>query len=291
MTIIENSYLKVAIRSQGGELTSIYNKAAGIEHLWQGDPSIWGWHAPNLFPVVGGLINNELHVDGQAYPMQRHGFIRPSELKLGSETTKQHALFSLPYSDHTLSAYPFKFNYQIIYDLIDNALRVTYKVVNLDNKPIWFSVGGHPAFNIPFSSAEGSAYEDYYLEFETGEKLDTHMLSADGFFTGETKPVPLDGPKLHLTRHLFDEDALVFKKLNSRQVTIKSDKHEHTLSVEFPHFNYLGIWAKPCADFVCIEPWLGCADSTSGPTDITQKEGIQKLVPGHVFEAAFYVSI
>ncbi|NCD71477.1 aldose 1-epimerase family protein [Mucilaginibacter agri] len=291
MTVIENEFLKVAIRSQGAELTSIYNKAAGIEHLWQADPKIWGWHAPNLFPVVGGLINNELIVDGKAYPMQRHGFTRPSEFKLSSETTKHHALFSLHYSDATLAAYPYKFNFHIIYDLIDNALRVTYKVINLDSKTIYFSVGGHPAFNVPFGKTEGETYEDYYLEFETGEKLDTHMLSAEGFFNGETKPVPLDGDKLHLTRHLFDADALVFKKLNSRQINIKSTKSDYSLSVEFPHFNYLGIWAKPGADFVCIEPWLGCADSTTGPVDITQKEAIQKLVPGHVFEVSFYVSV
>ena len=111
------------------------------------------------------------------------------------------------------------------------------------------------------------------------------------FFTGETRHVPLDGPKLHLTRHLFDEDALVFKKLNSRQVTIKSAKHEHTLSVEFPHFNYLGIWSKGGGDFVCIEPWLGCADSVGKHVDISGKEDIQQLKQGHVFEAAFFISI
>lgn len=288
MPVIENEYLKVNIRSQGAELTSVYNKQTGTEHLWQADPKIWGWHAPNLFPVVGGLINNQLLVDGKTYPMQRHGFIRPTELKL-VEGTKAHALFSLPYSEHTLSAYPYKFSYQIIYDLIDNALRVTYKVINLDQQAIYFSVGGHPAFNVPFNG-QGS-YQDYYLEFETPETLHTHMLSADGFFTGETRPVALDGNKLHLNHDLFKDDALVFKNLKSRMVTIKSTTHDQALSVEFPHFNYLGIWAKPGADFVCIEPWLGCADTADQPKDIKQKEAIQKLEYGHVFEAAFYISI
>ncbi|WDF54581.1 aldose 1-epimerase family protein [Mucilaginibacter sp. KACC 22063] len=288
MTVIENEFLKVSIRSQGAEMVSVYNKQAGIEHLWQADPKIWGWHAPNLFPVVGGLIDNQLHVDGKSYPMQRHGFTRPSEFKL-SEATRTHALFSLPYSENTLSAYPYKFNFQIIYDLIDNALRVTYKVINHDQQPIYFSVGGHPAFNVPFNG-EGN-YQDYYLEFETTENLHTHMLSADGFFTGETRPVALDGNKLHLNHDLFKDDALVFKDLKSRMVTIKSDKHPATLSVEFPHFNYLGIWAKPGADFVCIEPWLGCADTEGKPVDIKEKEAIQKLVYGHVFEAAYYISI
>lgn len=288
MTFIENEYLKVGIRSQGAELTSIYNKATGIEHLWQADPKIWGWHAPNLFPIVGEPLNKQIMVAGKAYPMQRHGFARPTTFRL-AEATATHAVFSLQYSENTLSAYPYKFNFQVIYDLIDNAIRVTYKVINLDQKAIYFSVGGHPAFNVPFSA--GEAYEDYYLEFETAEILNTHLLTPEGYFTGQTSPVPMEGNKLRLTRSLFDHDALVFKNLKSRQVTIKSDKHEQTLSVEFPHYNYLGIWAKPGADFVCIEPWLGCADAAGEPKDISQKEGIKKLEHSHVFEAPFYISI
>lgn len=289
MTVIENSFFKAGISTQGAQLTSIYNKITGVEQLWQADPNVWPWHAPNLFPVVGGLINNQLHVDGKSYPMNRHGFARTSTFKLAAETTKVHALFSLQHTEETLAVYPYKFTYQVIYDLIDNALRVTYKVINLDNKAIWFSVGGHPAFNVPFNPGEN--YEDYYLEFETAEKLETHTLSAEGFFHRETRDVPMKGNKLRLTRALFNDDALVFKKLNTRQITIKSDKHDQTLSVEFPHFNYLGLWAKPGADFVCIEPWLGCADTAGDPKDITQKEGIQKLDQGHVFEASFYISV
>ena len=121
-------------------------------------------------------------------------------------------------------------------------------MINLDKKDIYFSVGGHPGFNVPFN--KGEQYEDYYLEFETDEKLHTHLLSPDGVFTGETKLVPMKGNKLFLTRDLFVNDALVFKNMQSRMVTIKSTKHDQSLSVEFPHFNYVGIWAKPGADFV-----------------------------------------
>ncbi len=288
MTIIENELFKVAIRTQGGELTSFYNKITKTEHLWQADAAIWPWHAPNLFPIVGGLINNELLVEGKTYEMPRHGFNRTSELLLLS-SSEQSAWFSLPYCEKTLAKYPYKFDFQIHYDLIDDALRITYKVINLDKKTIYFSVGGHPAFNVPFN--KGEKYEDYYLEFELAEKLETHLLSADGLFTGETQRVPMQGNKLFLTRDLFNNDALVLKNLRSRMITIKSTQNDQTLTVEFPHFNYLGIWAKPGADFVCIEPWLGCADTEGAPIDISQKEAIQKLFIGHVFEAAFFISV
>ncbi|MBS1504566.1 MAG: aldose 1-epimerase family protein, partial [Bacteroidetes bacterium] len=164
MTVIENDFLKVKIRNQGGEMASFYNKVSDTEHLWQGDPNIWPWHGPNLFPVVGQLIDNELLVDGRKYTLERHGFIRKSELLL-AEFDEVSAKFSLPYSDHTLQSYPYKFEYQIHYDLIDNALRVTYKVLNLEQDTIYFSLGGHPGFNVPFHTGEN--YEDYYIEFET----------------------------------------------------------------------------------------------------------------------------
>jgi len=287
MTIIENDLFKVAIRNQGGELTSFYNKTTGVEHLWQADANIWPWHAPNLFPIVGQLINNKLLVDGQEYELPRHGFNRTSELLL-LKADEQSAWFSLPYSERTLSKYPYKFDFQIHYDLLDDALRVTYKLINLDKKPIYFSVGGHPGFNVPFHKGEN--YEDYYIEFEVDEKLETHLLSPEGLFNGQAEAIATDKGKLLLTRDMFNKDALVFKNLQSRVVTIKSTRHNETLTVEFPHFNYLGIWAKPGADFVCIEPWLGCADSAGKHVDISEKEAIQKLQVGHVFEGAFFIS-
>ena len=288
MTVLENEFLKVSIDAKGAQLSSVYNKATGIEQLWQADADIWPWHAPNLFPIVGAVINDQLLVNGNAYPMKRHGFARNSEFVLLSCDDRE-AIFSLPNSEKTLAVYPYKFDFEVMYMLIDNALRVTYKVINHDNKVIYFSVGGHPAFNIPFYNHE--KYEDYYLEFETDEQLSTHLLSPDGMFSGETKPIELDGNKLWLTTDMFDADALVFKNLRSRQVTIKSKNHDESLSVEFPHFNYLGLWAKPGAPFVCIEPWLGCADTEAQPKDISQKEDIQKLKFGHVFEAAFFISV
>jgi len=288
MTVLENDLLKVSISNQGAQLTSIYNKAQNIEHLWQADPNIWPWHAPNLFPIVGGLLNNELLIDGKAYPMARHGFARNSEFVL-LQNDEVHATFSLPGSEKIRAIYPYKFDFEILYTLIDNALRITYKVINLDKKTIYFSVGGHPAFRVPFNS--GEKYEDYYLEFDNEEKLETHLLASDGLFSGQTQPVALKKGKLPLTRDLFNNDALVFKNLHSREVTIKNNNNDVSLSVEFPNFNYLGIWAKPGADFICIEPWLGCADTENHAVDISKKENIQKLSMGHVFETSFFISI
>ncbi|RYC67399.1 aldose 1-epimerase family protein [Spirosoma sordidisoli] len=288
MTTLENDQLRVSIRPKGAELTSIFHKPTATEHLWQADPTVWPWHGPNLFPVVGGCLNNQLLIDGHAYPTERHGFARHTVFET-TESSDAHAIFSLRADDKTRAVYPYEFLFQIIYELEGPQLTITYRVVNEDQKTVFFSVGAHPAFAVPFRADE--AYEDYFIEFDQAEPLETHRLSAGGFFTGETEPVSTAGNRLPLTAHLFDQDALVFKNMRSRRVTIRTDKHEQAVTVTFPEFPYLGLWAKPGAPFVCIEPWLGCADSEGSPVPIEQKEAIQQVEPGRVFDASFTIRI
>ncbi|GAA4446635.1 aldose 1-epimerase family protein [Nibrella saemangeumensis] len=288
MTTLENDYLRIDIQWKGAELASIYDKTTETEHLWQANPDVWPWHGPNLFPVVGGCLNNQIVVDGNRYPMERHGFARHSTFDL-TDSSETVARFSLRANESTLAAYPYQFNYEIWYELEDRLLKVAYRVTNEDDQPIYFSVGAHPAFNVPFYPDE--TYEDYYLEFELDEPLERHLLSKEGFFTGETQAVHIHNRRLPLTQDLFAQDALVFKNLSSRQVTIRSINHDQIVSVSFLPFNYLGIWAKPGAPFVCIEPWLGCADTEGRLVDIREKEAIQRVDPGQLFEAAFIVGI
>ncbi|MDB5014441.1 MAG: aldose 1-epimerase family protein [Daejeonella sp.] len=288
MVTLENNFLKVSIRTKGAEITSITSKSTLTEHIWQADAEVWPWHAPNLFPIVGGCGNNQIHVDGKSYSLGRHGFARNAEFAV-ADVKSTHAKFSLAYNENTLEVYPYKFTFQVLYDLIDNKLRVSYKVINNDNKTIYFSVGAHPAFNVPFFKNE--ALEDYYLEFEKEEVLETHLLSQDGLFNGSKEVVPSQNNHLPLTNDLFAKDALVLKDLQSRSVSIKSKNHNHSLSVKYPYFNYLGLWAKPGASFVCIEPWLGCADSEGRTVDFKDKEAIHALELGHVFEVDFTIEL
>ncbi|WP_138992549.1 aldose 1-epimerase family protein [Larkinella sp. C7] len=288
MTTLENDFIKVSIRSQGAELTSIYNKQTGIEHLWQADPAVWGWHAPNLFPVVGGCLNNEIIVDGKPYPMERHGFTRQSEFTV-VEATPTKACFSLKSNEKTRAVYPYEFDFQIEYQIDNQVLTLIYRVINREDKRMYFSVGSHPAFAVPFFPNE--KYEDYYLEFQNEEPLERHMLSAKGYFTGETEPVLTVDKQLPLTADLFNDDALVFKNLASRSVTIRSRNHDQAVTVSFPAFPYLGIWAKPGGKFVCIEPWLGCADREGTPVPFEEKEAIQHIDPHGSFETGYTIGV
>lgn len=288
MASLENDFLKISIRDKGAELTSVFDKTTGIEHLWQADPGIWAWHAPNLFPVVGACLNNQLYIRGKAYPMERHGFARQSVFtQINSESGQ--AVFSLKSGPQTLPVYPYNFEFQVLYALKAKQLIVTYRVINNGDEMMYFSVGAHPAFRVPFFSHEN--YADYYLLFEKEEKPERHLLSSSGYFNEKTEPVLLDGKQLHLSTDLFKQDALVFKQLSSRKLTLASKNHSHWVSVSYPDFPYLGIWAKPGAPFVCIEPWLGCADTEGKTADISQKEAIQNLGAGNIFEKIFTIGI
>ena len=288
MVVLENDQLKVSLNSKGAELMSIIDKKDQTEYIWQGDPEYWAFHAPHLFPVVGGLNQNSLSVDGNLYPLNRHGFARTSTFRR-IESAPQQAIFELRYSQETLAAYPYKFEFQVIYFLVNRSLKVVYKVINLDSKDIYFSIGAHPGFNVPFNNE--TSFEDYYIDFQTDEHLKSHQLAANGLFNKETVTVLTEDNKLALCYDLFEKDALVFKNIKSRSVILKSNKSTKQVKLDFPNFNYLGLWSKDKASFVCIEPWLGCADVNGDHVDISKKEAIQLLKHGHVFETDFTITV
>ena len=286
MVVLENDKLKVTIKLKGAELSSVVDKQTGVEYIWQGNPDIWAYHAPNLFPVVGQVKENKLHINGQEYNLNRHGFARTSNFRR-IESTPNHAVFSLAYDEETLKIYPYKFELEIVYHLSGNQIHVLYKVVNKEDHKIYFSIGVHPGFNVPLE--EGEVYEDYYIQFEKDEDLVASTLSDKGLFNGRHKEI-LKGNKLPLASDLFNEDALVFKNINSRSVELRNNSGTKYVKLDFPQFKELGIWSKPGASFVCIEPWLGYADSELGQQDISEKPGIQTLDKGHVFEVAMDIT-
>ena len=288
MVVLENENLKVTINLKGAELISLIDKATQTEYMWQGDESIWPFHAPNLFPIVGGLNNDTLQVDGESFPMKRHGFARHRTFRR-IESSPIHAQFALRFDEETLAQYPYKFEFQVIYHLSGRSLKVMYKVINQDDKKVYFSVGGHPAFNVPFGLGEGS-YEDYYIEFEHQEELYTHCSASNGLLNGQIEKV-LEGNKLHLHKNLFDADALVFKELKSRSVTLKNNLNDKKIKFDFPDYKQFAVWAKPDAAFVCLEPWLGYSDTDGIENDIKEKGSIQYVDHGHVFEIDYSITV
>jgi galactose mutarotase-like enzyme len=242
--------------------------------MWSGDPAFWGKTSPILFPIVGTLKNDKYLYNGNSYALTRHGFARDSIFQV-EEQKKEQVIFLLRSTHTSHENYPFDFELRVKYNLVEDILEVTYDVRNVGNDPLYFSIGGHPAFKVPLTAA--TKYEDYFLQFNEQESLARWPISAQGLIQEEPIPLLTNSSVLKLTRALFKEDALVFKGLQSNRISIKSSLHNHGLDFYFEGFPYLGLWAAPNADFVCIEPWCGIADSVSHDQQLISKEGIQRI--------------
>lgn len=284
MYTIEDQQLRITIHPKGAELQSIYHKGLQTEYMWNGDPAFWGKHSPLLFPMVGTLKDNTYFYGDKAFHLSRHGFARDREFAV--ETQSAGAITFLLKSDAaSLAVYPFPFELRVSYSISGAALTTTYRVGNPADSLLYFSIGGHPAFKVPL--APGTTYTDYYLEFEQPETAGRWPISKDGLI--ERQPVPFlhDTRRLPLTKELFAKDAIVFKGLHSAAVTLRSDSTQRGVRMDFPGFPFLGIWAAPAADFVCIEPWCGIADPVDSNQRWTGKEGINRLEAGETFERSW----
>jgi len=286
---IENELFNIAISAVGAEISSFKSKKSGIEYMWQADPSIWGSHAPVLFPIVGGLRDNKFEYQGQYYPLNRHGFVRRNKnLKVVAHSSTNLSL-QLRANDETKKLYPFAFIFSIHFSLEKNKLIIKHDVENTDQRDIYFSLGAHPAFNCPIHKQE--SYNDYYLEFQETESLRTWYLNELGLIEQEGKTILKQSRILPLNKHLFDQDALIFKTLKSRKISLCSQKSPQKIIIRYADFTSLGIWAKPAAPFICIEPWIGYADAANSNYRIQDKEGIIKLKPHRIFTTSYSIEV
>ena len=286
---IENDLFKVEVDECGAELCSILSKKTGFEYIWQADPNIWKGSAPVLFPIIGALKNGSFTFDEKSYELPKHGFVRNNAKVRLINRTSSRLSFVLSNDDETLAIYPFKFELKISFFLFESRLQVFHEVANSGMEPMYFSIGGHPAFNYPWKDGENK--DDYYLEFERKENNSIFKLSENGLLLKEEIPLMEETNRLVLKDGLFDNDALIFTELNSSEVSLKSKSSKGKISVNFDDFPFLGIWSKPNADFVCIEPWDGLPDFEDSDQEFTRKSGIIKLGTGSIHYASYTIQI
>lgn len=284
---IRNSSLSVTVKRLGAELSSI-KTPSGKDYLWEADPAIWGRHAPVLFPIVGKLADDTYRYNGKSYSLNQHGFARNMEFQFISESENSLSC-RLTQTPETKQAYPFDFVLTINYTLSGNVLETEYCVENPNEAVMPFSIGAHPAFALNWG--ENDRIEDYYLEFEKPETVKTHHLDQNHLLSDETETVLLNEKIIQLHENMFNRDALILLDLTSDKVSLCSNNHKQRITVEFSDFPYLGVWAKPKARYVCIEPWHGYVDPAGTDGRIINKPGIIKLDPGRMFSCVHRIEI
>jgi galactose mutarotase-like enzyme len=270
---IASAGVAARISAEGAELQSLRN-ARGHEFLWQALPA-WSRHAPVLFPIVGQLAADTLRHAGQSYPMGRHGFARERHFTW-AERTPTACRLVLTDDDRTRAQYPFPFRFEVAYEAEADTLSATYIIINTGAETLPASMGAHPAFRWPL--ADGIAKTAHTLEFSAPEPAPIHRLK-DGLIAPEPVASPIQGRTLHLDDSLFAEDALILDRLASRSVRF-SAPGAPGLEVAWEGFSELGIWMKPGADFLCIEPWAGYASPLGFDGEFSDKPGLLLIPPG-----------
>lgn len=281
--IIENNDFKVTVDSKVCEVVSVLKKSDDTEYIWCGDASAWKRHTPVLFPVVGRYKNDCTIYDGKEYHMTQHGFARDSEFEV-VEKSENAITMKLTYSQETLKKYPFKFNLYIRHIIEDDILSTEWHVENADDKDMYFSIGGHPAF-VCGENACGAK-----LVFGTDKDiLEYSLLSNDGLLEDKCYVMKLENKAVTITQDFFDKDAYIVENSTIKRVSlVKDDKTIVTVEFDTPVF---GLWSPvgKGVPFVCIEPWNGRTDRADFDGDLTKREWSNKLAPGKEFVSGYKV--
>lgn len=271
---IKNDMLTATVKEYGAELHSVVSNDSGFDFLWNGDTSVWYGQSPILFPIIGRLLDDKYYYDGKEYTMPKHGLFRKRDAQV--VYCKDNKLVMMQTADaKTMESYPFTFVVYITFELIGKSIKVTHKVVNTNEKTMYFSIGAHPGFKCKIGD---------YLEFDENETLSTEMIDSDSIRVNDKIPVLDNAKRITITEHIFDNDALILSGIRSKHITLYSTDSNRKVKFDFGGSPYLGIWAKPGAPYVCLEPWFGVNDSRDKKDCICKKDGIIALDAGKAFE-------
>lgn len=268
---VQNENLSLKVKEIGAELHSLVLKKTGREYVWGGNPEIWYGQSPILFPFIGRLLDDKYRTDGKEYTCPKHGIVRKKPFKL-VQSTPASLTFLQTEDEDSLLMYPFKFNLFITYALEGEKLVAAHQVENTNDCIMYFSIGAHPGFNCEIGDI---------IEFDSPQTVFTERIDENSILIDEKFAVLNNEKNLKLSKNTFDNDALIISGLTEDNLTIKGK--DYFLKFRFFDAPVLGIWAKPNAPYVCIEPWFGINDSYDKKDDISQKRGIIALKAGEIF--------
>ena len=279
LTTIQSGALTAVISSMGAEIQSIRD-AEGREYMWQGDPKFWANRSPILFPVAGGFREDRYEWQGKSYPMAKHGIVRNVEWT-PEEAEESKAVFSI---NRNTEGFPFAYVLRAVFTLEGNKLQVTYEVTNRDETPFCFSIGSHEAYLTP------GGIEDYEIVFDEEEDL-VHSRLVGNLNSRETDLIAAHTRVLPLKYAYFAVDALVFRSLKSKGVTLQRRDGTRKVRVDFPEHPILMFWDKPGAEYICIEPWCNGPDFVDAPFEIERKFGFMRLEPGETIARTHTITV
>ena len=286
--IIENEYLKVTVTTWGAQVKSVIRKCDGVEHMWQADKEVWGYHAPILFPHCGKVVDGKIEAKGKIYQSGQHGFARNVEHDFVDQT-KDTIVLELCSSPETLEKFPYEFRLVSTFTLENDTLHHTLTVENLDECELPFGIGYHPAFALPFDDKHVAT--DYELRFSETESPICINCLPYGLLHGNIYLMPANIRSIPVDEHLFDNDSHCMMGLRSETLGIYEKGTGRGVVCNISGFPYTLIWSKPgMPQFLCIEPWHSLPSAEGGSIKWEQKAAAAILTPGEAWSTTLSTS-
>jgi len=295
---IENELLKVEIESVGAELKSIVKKANQQEYMWEADPAYWGKTSPNLFPFIGKLVDCTYRYEGNSYVMDKHGFVKDMEFEVAKKD-QDRVVLAVESNEQTLAKYPFAFRFEVEYLLEGTTLVQNCKVVNKDDKTMYFCLGGHPGFACPLIQdgvRTGKRTDCFVKLYGVDGKEELEIKEVDlsaGMLSGKTLSVKVKDGVFPITDGIFDGDALIFASQGVTAAALLDAEGREYVRLEAPTCPVWGIWSMPTSDapYVCFEPWWGVCDTVGFEGTVQERPYMNQAAAGEVWQESFKIVI
>jgi len=281
--ILENETLKIEVSVIGAELQSLYAKKTGIEYLWQPGADIWPHHSMLLFPNPGRIADDRTIIGGKVYPATMHGFANDMEFSV-MEADDTHLLLQLSATEETRKSFPYEFRFQVEFSLTEDMLQETFRVINDDDKCIYFSLGAHPGFYCPI--VLGEKPEEYGLSFDKPQNIDELELQENTrLLTGKRNSYLSKETDIRLGNHFFDNGPKVLEGIKAETITLKSEASGHFVEMGIKDFPYLCLWGPSTRmSMICVEPWCGVSDLMDTDHVWETKLGIESVEVNEMFQ-------
>ncbi|MBS6385621.1 MAG: aldose 1-epimerase family protein [Atopobium sp.] len=280
---ISNGSLTASIDTMGAQLMSL--RKGESEYLWQGDSNWWPRRAPVLFPIVGVLKDSKAESAEGTISLARHGLARLNQFEVVEQSPSSVTL-QLKSTEETRKSYPYDFELKLIFSVAGDTLTQTYEVTNPANVVLPFTLGAHPAFNIPIPGVEAASLDQYHLLFTRSWTSFGPSITDEGLCDYTTpQRLIVNSDTLPLSWELIDrEKTITLEDVPDRRITLATSTETHSeahgIQMDFEGFDYLGIWsAAPGCPFVALEPWCGIADTVDCDGIFEHKPGIMCLEP------------
>lgn len=291
MVTIQNDRFTATINEVGAELTHLVDQASHRDLIWNND--LWPKHAPVLFPAIGRSNEDSYLIDGQRYEMPQHGFVSGETFMIVDQTPTAVTL-SLKANAATRVYYPFDFELQVTFALVATGLNLTFSVQNHGQQDLSYSLGSHPAFNVPFEA--GEAFTDYELVLDpapTDLQQFEIVKTPNPYRSGKELPVTTDKGVIKLNYPMFDAGLIILKAPNLAHLTLQSTKSKHSISLNLDDFDYVTLWTKEGAQapFLCLEPFNGLPDVAGDLRELATKEGNHHVAVGQSETMAYTITV